>query len=307
MYAEELLTKQGETVLNIAEILLKMKKGEKLPNNLELSQRFRVGAGTIQAALKYLVSVEAIDLISKGQQGTILSYVSYSKLLQLCGNPMVTGVMPLPYTSQFQGLATGLYKNFDKQSTLLKMKYVRGGKERFKLLLDRSVDFMICSRLTAEVVSGKHPEVCVLESFGNKSYVSDCGIIFKDPDSSGISDGMRIGVDNDSYDHIALNEFISRGHDVKQVPIQYSDVATLFADDIIDATFWSLDNYSNTSNENIVRFSGEEDKTVKDSMEGVLLCLEDSNKKLLLDDIVSVDGICRIQNQVINGERIPSY
>ncbi len=307
MYAEELLTKQGETVLNISELLLKMKSGEKLPNNSKLSKDYKVGAGTVQAALKYLISVEAIDLISKGQQGTILSYVNYEKLLQLCGNPIVRGVMPLPNSIQFEGLATGLYKNFDKSATLLKMTYVRGGKKRLDLLLDGMADFIICSRMTAEKAKEEHPEICILTSFGSKSYVSRCGILFKDPNSSGIKDGMRIGVDTDSYDHIALNEYISRNHDVVQIPIKYSDVATLFESSVMDATFWSLDNYKNASNGKIIEFTGDEDKIVSDTMEGVLICLDDSDKKLLLNDILAVDKIRCIQDQVIAGKRIPSY
>ena len=307
MYAEELLTKQGETVLNLSELLLKMKSGEKLPNNSQLSKEYKVGAGTVQAALKYLMSVEAIDLISKGQQGTILSYVNYEKLLQLCGNPIVTGVMPLPNSIQIEGLATGLYKNFDKSSTLLKMTYVRGGKERLGLLLNGMADFIICSRMTAEKAKEEHPEICILTSFGSKSYVSRCGILFKNPNASGIDDGMRIGADTDSYDHIALNEYISRGHDIVQIPIKYSDVATMFESGVMDATFWSLDNYKNTSNGKIIEFTGDEDKLVRDTMEGVLICLSGSDKKLLLNHILKADKIRSIQEQVIAGERIPSY
>ena len=92
-----------------------------------------------------------------------LSYVNYEKLFQLCGNPIVTGVMPLPNSIQFEGLATGLYKNFDKSDTLLKMTYVRGGKKRLELLLNGMADFIICSRMTAEKAIEVYPrKICLI-------------------------------------------------------------------------------------------------------------------------------------------------
>lgn len=304
----QLLSKQGDTVLQLSSLLMRFKKDDRLPSSAQLSQTLGVGAGTLQAALKYLENNEAVELNARGQLGTTVRRIDYVKLLELSGSPWIFGAMPLPYSPLFEGLATGLYQEFGSHNIPLKISYLRGGKVRVKLLIQKQVDFVVCSRYTAEEAIRECPELEMVCSFGERSYVSKCGIIFRDPQHNTIQDNMRLGVDNDSYDHVLLNHMLSDKHNITFVSVCYSQLDKLMRSGEIDASFWSFDDRKDFSGFNIVPFGDlESNDMVKAAQEAVLLVRSDSEKRMILSTTLDQNKISEVQRKVVGKEMLPSY
>jgi len=304
----QLLSKQGNTVLRLSTLLMTLEEGQRLPSNYQLSQELDVGIGTLQSAFKYLDSIHAVELRARGQLGTTVHKIDYAKLLSLSGNPWIFGAMPLPYSSLFEGLATGLYQEFEKYHVPMKLSYLRGGKTRIRMLLNQQVDFAVCSRYTAEEANKLSPVLETLCSFGPKSYIEKCGLIFRDMNCSSLRDHMMIGIDEDSYDHTLLNKMLGEAYQLQYINVTYSQLDKLMKAGKIDASFWSLDDRKDFSSCNVVPFDElEENEMVRATQEAVLVIRTDSSKKLLLSHIFANNNVCSVQKQVVNREILPAY
>ncbi len=89
-------------------------------------------------------------------------------------------------------------------------------------MLEGQTNFTVCSRLTANNAMEEFPELNIALELGERSFVGDCCIMFANPEETEIRDGMRIGVDGVTYDHVVYNEALCRGKKVEYVPSQLS-------------------------------------------------------------------------------------
>ena len=66
----------------------------------------------MQAALKTLESAGCITVQRSGRNGSFLTHVDYRSLLDYANISRVVCAMPLPYTREYEGLASGLKREF---------------------------------------------------------------------------------------------------------------------------------------------------------------------------------------------------
>jgi len=305
----QFLNKQGEVALLIASCFSELEIGSRVPNISELCAQFNVGAGTVQAALKMLEAENAIELQSRGHQGTTLEKIDRINLWKLANNSWICGAMPLPYTARLEGLATAFYKQFEKAAVPFNLQYIRGGKARIQKFVSGAFNFAICSKTTANLAKNDFSDIEVLMDFGPCSYMDHTGVVFSDELETEIRDGMKIGVDVFSYDHVYLNKRVCRDKEVTFIPLKYSELFAKLESKEIDASLWNWDELqAKFSGKNIHRINERENAYVMDAGVAVLVVRNDDKKlKLLLQDILNPEGIREIQNRVIDRKITPSY
>ncbi|MGE4276683.1 MAG: GntR family transcriptional regulator YhfZ [Lawsonibacter sp.] len=309
MYDQQFLSKQGEVTIQLAKMFLKMKEGDRLPSNQKLSKNLNAGIGTIQSALRYFEENGHVNLTSHGHQGTVIDKINYVKLFKCNSTPWILGAMPLPYSHILEGLATGLYRNFERYELLLKMSYIRGSMVRISRLLNGNVDFVICSDMAANIALKKYPQLEIVFKFGVNSYVGRSGIIFSDKNHKEIVDHMKIGIDEDSFDHVYLNQIIGKGHKVEFIKLKYTEIFTKLKNREIDATIWSFNKIEDTGLENCVFIPTDESlvSAMASAQEAVIVVKKDSYVNNVIRSIIDAEKIKQIQGKVIGRELIPSY
>ena len=307
----EFYTKQGEVVIKLAEHLLQVGPGDRLPSVSDYCALLAAGSGTVQAALRTLIDSGAIVIESHGHQGTYVVSTNLSLLWKFSQHSVLIGCMPLPYTKRFQGLATALYQQFEHINIPLSLNYVRGGRWRVQRLMEGHIDFTICSRLTAKRALEEYSDVCIALDLGERSFVGGCCIMFASPNEDHIRDGMRIGVDRATYDHVVFNEALCRGLDVTFVPMNYPEIFSTLRKGLIDATMWNMDE----AEERYIGIncvpaviSPETEEIEREFCWGVILTRDyDPQFASVIRDVVNVPQLHVVQQNVIEDKIIPAY
>lgn len=233
-----MLHRYGSVAAELARRLLALQPGDRLASVAQLAAEFGTGHGTIQSALKLLIDDGAVQLERRGALGSFIAHLDRERLLALAELPTVIGAMPVAYSLRFQGLATGLTRAFAQAEVPLVLAQVRGGRNRIHLLRTGRCDFAIISRLAWEQEAAAGDLQLVL-SFGPGSNVGDhVLLIAAGGPAQGIRDGMRVGVDPSSHDHLRLTLAECQGKAVQLVEISYAQtIAKLLAREI-DAALW---------------------------------------------------------------------
>lgn len=305
----QFLNKQGEVALQIVSCLSELEIGSRIPNISDLSSSLNVGAGTVQTALKMLETENLIKLQSRGHQGTTLEYIDRVLLWKLTEQPWISGSMPLPYTSRMEGFATALYKQFENVAIPFNIQYMRGGKARLQKLSMGAFNFAICSKTGFSLAQEDFPNLEILFEFGPESYIDQPAVVFSDENETEIRDGMKIGIDVHSYDHVFLNKYVCRGKEVQFVPLKYSELAVKLNSGEIDASLWNMDELREKfSAKNIHAINSDATEEIKGAGTAVLVVRKnDKRLKLLLPDILNIESILKIQDDVLNKKILPAY
>jgi hypothetical protein len=239
--AAPLLSKQGLVVAALAGDLLHAAAGDRIERIEAYAERFDVSVGTVQMALVYLMSSGAADLVMRGRLGSFVQTLHYPLLWSLALNRPISGALPLPYSRHFEGLATGIRLQFERQALDLDLRFMRGSAQRLQALASRTSDWALVSRFAAETAAAHGFEVDIVLLLGPESYMGQHMLLLR-PGVSDLVDGMRVGVDMQSADHVYAVRAVIRGHHVELVDIDYSQGLRLLVAGAIDATVWSQEN-----------------------------------------------------------------
>src|SRR5690625_4816170 len=91
-------TKNGLAAQKIAQTLLAVREGERIPRIDDFVRNLKLGRGTIQSSLTLLEDVGAVRVESRGHLGTFLLEKDNAALWKIAGHSTIIGVMPLPYS-----------------------------------------------------------------------------------------------------------------------------------------------------------------------------------------------------------------
>ncbi len=299
-----LMKKTGKALTFLAVEFLALSIGERLPTFAELGKRSEFSRGTLQNAMKSLSSLGAVEFKNRGHKGSFLIAKDTDMLLRCSGIARVSGVMPLPYTKVYEGLATGLFNTINESGKLtVDIAFLRGSGRRIALVCEGRYDFAITSRLAAEAAAEKGKKIEIIANFGPGSYLSGHNIIFRAEDATDIKDGMRVGVDRTSLDHTKLTELMVGEHNVTMVPVNYNQVVALIQQSEIDAAVWNIDHIVESHvrvNYKPIEFSGD--------TEAVVVIREDESAlRAVLNEYLDLHAISAQQRGVMDGTRYPNY
>ncbi|PLR80610.1 GntR family transcriptional regulator YhfZ [Bacillus sp. V33-4] len=305
---EILYSKNGLATKNIALELLAIENGQKIPTVSDFCERLNLGRGTVQGSIKLLEMLGAIELEARGHLGTFLLNKDVSVLLDISGTGPLVGVMPLPYSKKYEGLATGIVDGFERLNKRISLAYMRGASNRLEALKSRRYDFAIVSRLAAEEGIKLHKGLEIVKSFGLGSYVSKHKVFLANPAKKRIESGMRIGIDRSSPDQATVTLLECQGLDVEFVDVNYMQLFQMLKENQIDAAVWNIDEIRSVETFNAVDFQSEEAKRLTlDTSEATIVV--DSSRTEVIKQITLLDAeiVLKAQRMVESGERFPQY
>jgi hypothetical protein len=305
---EKLYSKNGLAAKNIALELLGLELGSKIPTVTDFCDEFSLGRGTVQGAIKLLEMLGAIELEARGHLGTFLIRKDVSLLLDISGTGPLVGVMPLPYSKKYEGLATGIIDGFDLLNKRISLAYMRGASNRLEALKTRRYDFAIVSRLAAEEWTQHHKGLEIVKSFGLGTYVSEHKIFLSDPKKEKIESGMRIGIDRSSPDQTSITLLECEGLDVEFIDINYMQLFQMLLENRIDAAVWNFDEIRSVQHFISVDFQSEKAKSLTKKTSEATIVIDTSRSEVLRQlSLLDTEIVLNAQRQVETGERFPHY
>jgi len=242
MFKEQLLSKNGTATMKLSRELLNYSIGDRIPTITEFSQQIELARGTIQNALRNLINSKAIVIESRGHLGSYLVKKNNTILLEFAGITYLVGAMPLPYSKRYEGLASGIIVASENLNAApLNLAYMRGAKSRMSMVDYGRYDFAIVSRSAAESYIEEKDTLEIVLSFGKESYTGKHVLMLHDRNKQSTEDGMKIGIDEDSYDQINLTKAVCKGKKVEYIPIEYSRTIDCILSGEIDAMVMNVD------------------------------------------------------------------
>ncbi|WP_201750491.1 GntR family transcriptional regulator YhfZ [Senegalia massiliensis] len=307
-YKDKLMSKNGKVIISLAREMLTYYLDDRIKTIKEYSESYNTARGTIQSALKFLQEIKAVKLESRGHLGTYIVDVDYDKLWSVSDFNVIMGVMPLPYSKRYEGLATGFYKNFETRNIPFSLAFMRGSSKRIEALTLGRYNFAITSKLAARLEMRKTSNIEIAYEFGEESYVGRHVIVLRDKDKFEIEENMRVAIDTESIDQIILTSNECKDIDIEYIETPYNQILNKMNNNEIDAAIWNVDEIKEKNLEyNIVPMTNKEDSTKDDTIAVVVIRKDDKDFSNILNRFIDLYKVEQIQKKVMKDELIPIY
>lgn len=307
-----LLSKQGATVADLAQMLLLARVGDRIEPIQEQAARLDASVGTVQTALEYLQSIGAAEIVSRGRLGSFVQRLRYAQLWQLATHRALSGALPLPYARRIEGIATALRQQLGAQVDL-NLRFLRGSARRMQALAAQECDWALISRFAAEMAAAHGFAIDTVALLGPHSYMAAQVLLLRDDTSAwskgGLHDGMRVGVDPQSSDHLFLVRSLTRGRQVDLVEIEYSEGLNLLHSGAIDATVWSAEAIPATSGGlQVVPLDPEHEPALLTLGEAAIVVARGNLAVAhVIEELIDPAALAATQRDVVAGRRRPAY
>lgn len=303
----QLMQKNGLAAVKLARELITMKEGDRINTIAEYSARYEIARGTVQSALKLIEEYRAVSIEARGHLGSFIKSINYELLWDFTDFGTIMGVMPLPYSKLYEGLATGLYKESENKKFPFSLAYMRGAENRIKALSQGRYDFAVVSKLAAQHSIRNGASIDIAIQFDKYSYVNEHAIVFSNPFQKTIVNGMRIGVDKSSIDHYLLTLSQCKDKMVEIVDLPYNQVVQKIISCEIDAAVWNVDEIIERQI-NIRYYPLDNNQFNGEDTEAVLVINRNNySMKNLLEQFINCDKVREYQKKVVSGQLIPNY
>lgn len=306
MQQGKLMQKVGIMVQKLAGRFISFEVGDRIPIIDKMTKEYGTSRGTIQAALQLLQDDKAVKLQAKGHMGTYITEIDRVKLLEISGIKTVVGVMPLPYSKKYEGLATGIYSTLQENGLNSALAFMHGSNYRLNGLLEDRYDYAVMSQLTAQYYVEKGENITIIENLGKYTYVGKHVLLMRD-DFDGDFQNCKIGIDHSSVDQKTLTLSYFSDKKVEYIPLIYSQIVPYITSGVIDAAIWNLDDIDLKGNH--LKFETIENKRINIvDTEAVIICKKENTQIYqILKRILNKEEILKIQKDVIDGKIMPKY
>lgn len=304
---DKLMQKNGIIAVTLARELLSKDVGDRILTVAQLAEKYSTARGTIQSALKFLQDYDAVSLEARGHLGTFITSINYIKLLDIADIKTILGVMPLPYSKVYEGLATGLYNTLVTSNISVGLAYMRGANTRIEALKEQRYDFAVISKLAAEHYISEGHDIEIIDEFGNFTYVNEHILMFSKGSKNTIEDGMKIGIDYSSLDQVILTKYHCQGKNVEFVPLIYSQILNSILRGEIHAAIWNKDDLQDRDIKIQFKPINNSIFAYKDTNAVIVANTKNSSFNTLLKKFINKEKVLDIQKKVINGEITPNY
>ncbi|MFI6943533.1 GntR family transcriptional regulator YhfZ [Streptomyces sp. NPDC050418] len=308
---ERFLTRNGLTARQLAVLLLGQEPDTRLPRVRDLAEELKVGNGTVQAALAMLEESGAITTQARGHLGTFLVRSDRAILWRLSGLGTLLAAMPLPYSRRYEGLATGLRTAFEEAGAPFAITFMRGATDRVTALVERKVDLVVLSRFAADRLIEAGEPIELVADLGPATYVGAHGLLVRQG-AQPTRPGLRVAIDRSSQDQSMLVERAFAGRsDIEWIEASYMQLPDLFRRARVDATVWNIDELDRLGGEVVdVLPLGDEitrELSLRNSSAAIVGRSEGAHALEAVRDGLDLSLVTSLQQEVLRGERIPSY
>lgn len=302
----ELYSKEGVVTRRVALELCKVSKGERIPTVSSLEERCNASRGNVQKALANLKAMGAVSLESHGQNGTTLTNIDHLALARGCGCDHLVGVMPLPYTTRYEGLATSLFTLLNVGGLRSFITFLRGSEARIQALLDGFAHYAVMSRMAYDDYASRGYKVDLALECGPLTYVGRHVLLTRDKPVPGWS-GARVGIDESSVDQSSLTRRYFANASVEYVPVQYTHIVDLLLAGELDVGIWNEDDVHVRASGLLMQPLGDGDAQDANTRAVVVTRKNDPLTSSLVKDLLSESAIEGIQRRVMNGSLMARY
>lgn len=304
----EMFNKQGMVMMKLSRELLTYSQGDRIDTISTYTKRYDTSRGVVQEVLNALEKEKAIVRTKRGTLGTFLSHIDYKKLWEFTSWGVLSGVSPLPYTRQHEGIATAIYNQMEKKGTPFHFAYMQGAKNRVLGVLAGKYDFAVLGKGSAKKLIEEHRDLSIAMEFAPYSYLSGYVVLYKDKAALD-KQVLKVGRDLDSPDHNKWLELLGENKEIEYVDIQYTKMVPAIMDGSIDITIYNKDTIEKPeilANVSYEEFAANQD--IGDETRAVLVV---NNKSYgifnLLNQSICQEQVDETQKQVIEGIRVPVY
>jgi YhfZ C-terminal domain/Helix-turn-helix domain len=302
-------TSSGRVVQALADELSKLEIGDRLPPVATLAEKHRVGVGTIQKVLDLLQSRGCIELRARGHLGTVLCNADWARLWEIHGYATVSGVMPLPFSRRYEGLATGLCAAWSAEHLSPLLTFRSGAMSRLHSLASTRHDFAIMSAFACETAIAEGRDLRLAVDFGPGSYGEDQAVFFAPGQGPAIRSGYRVGIDESSFDQVAMTRAECGDLKVELVPVGYLQLWEALSSGVIHAAVWDSDVQGRASEVTSAPLtSGAAKSLLPRVTTAVAVTTKQAHATFrVLQEYLSVETVRKVQEEVMAGDRLPSY
>jgi hypothetical protein len=308
-----LLEKTGLICREIARDLIPLNVGRKVKTTSEYARLLRAGQGTVQKAFKRLEEMQAMVLESRGHLGTYLAAKDLGRLWAVSGLGIVTSVMPLPDSREYEGIATALAHLFDTSNIPLNLLHLNGARRRIEHLKS-GADFVVLSRFSADRALAEDSTLQVfLSSVPGSFYDSNSLTVMVEADAADRKGGIqRVGIDETSWDHAAVTRLEFEDAPVEFIQSPYHMIPDLILGRAIDAAVWRTTTRRVQAASEALSFRplrSEAARRASEALSRLALVGTEGNgvTKSLFSEIVDERHMLEIRNEVIAGKRLPLF
>lgn len=307
-----MLEKTGLICREIAQDLIQLDVGHRVKTTSEYARLYRVGQGTVQKAFGLLKDMQAIGLESRGHLGTYLATKDLGRLWAVSGRGVVTGVLPLPDSREFEGVATALAHLFDASNIPLNLLHINGARRRIEQLKS-GADFVVLSRFSADRAIAEDPDLnLILSSVPNSFYDSALLRVMVAAEAADRNGIRRVGIDKTSWDHAEVTRLEFQDEPVEFVQSPYHMIPDLILREVIDAAIWRRTTRRVEAASSALGFlplRSEAAWRVSDPLGRLALVgsKADEVTMCLFREVVAEPRMLEIRNEVISGERTPLF
>lgn len=297
--------KTVDAVQVLARAVMSIPVGGQVPTTLELAKDAKTGNGTIQSALRQLEATGAVNISAHGSFGRRVVAKDLAALWTASGRGTLTGVLPLPESREFAGLATALSESAERRGIPLQLLFRQGSKLRLKFLESERVDFTLMS---AAVALGQSAPTTAL-ALGPHTYYRKDSVVVITAFGAEVGSPKRVPVDRNSSDHQRLTE--REFPDAELVDTPYSFIPELVVSGEFQAAVWHQSNSSPllvASGIGIHPLRRPRDGE-SDALDRAALVWRSGDTAVggIISEFFEASALERIQNEVMNGTRIPQY
>ncbi len=298
------LTRAGHISMEIAKQLIHCEPGDRVPTVQQFADELGTGVGTVQRALAILTDTKVLELNPRGKRGTFLTAIDRPGLWRASLHALMIGLMPLPYTRRYEGLATGLRAQLEKLDVPFSLAFMSGAASRLDAVA-MGEQFAVISALAAQVARDEGRAIEVCQDFGPQTYVEGHALVWA---GKRRKRRPKVGVNLHSYDQLELarREF---GDAAEYVDVPYLQVLDHLRAGHFDVTVWALDAIASVEDLQITEFTSPAALAVMPSNTAAVLVTAGDHAltHALLHHELDVKAVVRAQAEVLAGTRVPRY
>ena len=304
---EKLESRAASVTRHLANRLLATAPGERMPTTSEIASELGVGFGTVEKAVAALRDSKIITTRARGQMGTFLLGRDLPRQWSAAGHGAAVGLLPMPNSMHFIGLATGVTAWFELTKIPFTLNFKNGAEARLASLKEGRADFIAVSARAARDICARDDGVVSVTELPEYSYYGGHHVVFR----SGLEKPREewiIGVDPTSYDHVEFCNALfpdSRLQEVRYVYLPYAIASgQIDASPIHSRYAVPLEIAQSLSIEKSTRW----DEHFAAGSGAVILCRRDNAPiRTVFAEALDTALIGKIQQSVIVGEREPAY
>lgn len=297
--------KSSDAVSVLANAALSLPLGAQVPTTTELARLAGTGAGTVQAALRTLELSGAIRTSSHGSSGRRLTAKVLPDLWAASGRGVLTGVLPLPDTREFAGLATGLSEAAERAGLPLQLLFRQGSAVRLRFLESKRVDFTVASAAVAHSLGGQTTSL----TLGPHTFYRKQSVVVITRTGQEVGKPTRVPVDRNSTDHVTLTRREFPDADMVDTPYAFIPESVVNGD--FEAAVWHQSNSSPLLVAAGIRIHALQHPPTSESealdRASIMWSSNDAAVGGIIRGLFDPATLETVQKEVMDGRRIPQF